>query len=143
MTRTGNRPGFTFGEPYMPYKVDKVTLRRLLMVKHDYQPSVRRVFREIGMESKYKGTEIWSDAVAIAVAEHLGVDVNAFSVRTGDKGRPRFERAGRCPVKVPLEPELRNMITKAAKKAGMKPGAWVWKVLRESAVIQIGEGEQQ
>lgn len=127
----------------MPYKVDKVTLRRLLMVKHDYQPSVRRVFREIGMESKYKGTEVWSDVVALAVADHLGVNVDVFAVRTGDRGRPRFEKAARCPAKIPIDPELRGLVAKAARKAGTKPGAWVWKVLRESAIVTLGEGEQQ
>lgn len=127
----------------LPYKVDKITLRRLLMVKHDYKPSIRRVFREIGMESKYKGTEVWSDAVTAAVAKHLNIDPNVFSVRTGDRGRPRFERVSRCPVRIPLDPELRQMVAQAARNAGMKPGAWAWKVLRESAVIQIGDGNKQ
>lgn len=121
----------------MPYKVNKVTLRRLILVRHDYNPSVRRLFREIGMESKYKGTDVFSDIVAHNIANHLGVDVSVFAEQTGTRGRPKFERTNRCPARVPLDQELRTLVCKAATRAKMKPGAWVLRILRESAEVTL------
>lgn len=123
----------------MAYRVDKVTLRRLLLTRHNYRPSLRRLFREAGIPEQYRGNDVWPNGATTTIAAHLGLDPEVFAAPVTERGRPSLMQSKTCPKVLPLDPALRELIEQAAGNAGgQKPGAWALRVLREAAEVTLG-----
>ena len=123
----------------MAYRIDKTTLRRLLLTRHDYRPSIRRLFREAGIPEQYRGNEIWPNASTETVAAHLGLHPDTFASKVTERGRPTVLEAKSCPKALPLPDDLRQAIEQAAAACGgQRPGAWAMRVLREASEVTLG-----
>lgn len=114
--------------------VDKIKLRRAIVERHEYQPSIRRLFKEAGIENRYHGGEKWSHEVMMTICAHLGIDPGQIGRRGLSQGRPPREYARLCPKVVRLPDDVRALVSRAVAREGeLGAGEWVMNALRRAA----------
>lgn len=122
------------------YKVDRRAVRRLLLAPHEFNPSIRRLYREAGVEASYRGGGVWTQEATEAIAKHLNVPVEAIAEPNGRPGRPSVAESKQCPKSLPLTDDMRELITRAAAVSGRGAGDWAMGALRAAAAYAL-EGQ--
>jgi hypothetical protein len=114
--------------------VNKTEVRRRLMIPHDYKPSIKRLFRDAGIEDKYQGSPVWSHEITTAIASQLGCQPEDIASRGLKQGRPPRLRARMCPKTIHIPQELRDKITEALTRSPARgAGEWIFETLERAS----------
>lgn len=122
------------------YKVDRTAVRRLILAAHNFNPSIRRLYREAGVENAYRGGGVWTGEATEAIAKYLGVPVEAIASPNGKQGRPSYAEMKNCPKLLPLSEDLRELISRAAIATNRSAADWAMGALRAAAAY-AAEGD--